>query len=392
MFTRGRSVHIFASMVIAASLLAASLATTFGAVAAVGIGGGTNTALFNATGVTGATPTAVSPGKVAGFYLFAKNNDSANLSSFFLKASTSADMKPTGALWSHSLSGPWTQCPITGGLNCSFGAFNSGDTIYVVAAYTLPSSPSTSKTNCFTDPDRAVQPPNSYGVNPTGATWECVHFEFSADSGYVTGKNKSRGDAYHWFDAVNTDTGPDQQAQFPFCDFSSDAACNPSLLTISDDQSLGKTNPQWTKVQVPNDRLVFNTAQNVADGTKVSQTCPTGFPTECSTAFLGQWSQVDVNAGQDFLDGTPWVVIDIGVYGVSANKISKVFHFYKDSAGVLQVEVIDTPCAESSGPTDSSGDPSLLNADQCFWVSSTLKGSSSQITIWTHHNGKFGIG
>lgn len=380
MLTRARSLRIFASLAIALSLLAGSFATTFGAVADIRVGGGTNTALFNGTGVTGAAPTAVSPGKVAGFYLFAHNNDAANLSSFFLTATTASGVSPKGAFFSKN-GGPWTACGTTGGLKCTFGAFNSGDTINVVAAFTLPNSTSTSRTNCKTDPARQVQPANSYGVNPTGATWECVDFQFAADSGYVTGKNKSRGDAYHWFDAVNTDTGPDQTAQFPFCDLSSTADCDASLLTLSDTQALGKNNPQWTKVQVPNDRAVFNTPQNVADGSKVSQSCP-GSVAQCSAAFLGQWSQVDVNSGLDL--NTAWIQIDIGVYGVSASKISKVFHFYQDSFGAWQLETIDHLCSDSNGPgpvTNSS----------CFWVAS-LKGSSSQVTVWTHHNGKLNMG
>lgn len=380
MFTRARSTRVIASLIIAASLLTASFATTFGAVPNLGVGGGTNTSLFNATGVTGATPTAVTPGKVAGFYLFAENRDAANVSSFFLTASTVATVTPEGALWSNFPNGPWTSCETSPSLKCTFGEFSSGEKIYVIAAYNLPTATSTSRTNCLTDPNRQTQPANSYGVNPTGASWVCVDFQFGATSGFVPGKNKSRGDAYHWFDAVNTDTGADQEAQFPFCDFSSTAACDPSLLTVSNTQSLGKANPQWTQVQVPNDRAVFNTAQNVADGAKVPQTCP-GNTTQCAAAFLGQWSQVDVNAGQDL--NTAWIQIDIGVYGVSANKISTVFHFYQ-SNGAWLLETIDDRCANSNGPGPVTSDP-------CFWVTS-LQGSSSQVTIWTHHNGKLNIG
>jgi hypothetical protein len=382
MFNRARSTRVVASLIIAASLLTASLGTTFGAVPKLGVGGGVNTSFFNATGVTGATPTAVTPGKVAGFYLFAENRDSANVTSFFMTATAAATVTPKGALWSNNPSGPWTRCETSPILKCTFGEFSSGEKIYVIAAYTLPDTPSQSTTNCFTDPGRPTLPANSYGVNPTGASWECVDFQFSANSGNVPGKNKSRGDAYHWFDVVNTDTGGDQKAQFPYCDFSLDTvACDPSLLTISNDQSLGKANPQWTKVQVPNDRVVFNAAQNVADGTRVLQTCP-GTPAQCSTAFLGQWSQVDVNSGLDL--NTAWIQIDIGVYGVSANKITTVFHFYKDIAGALQLETIDDRCTYSTGPGPVTADP-------CFWVMS-LQGGSSQVTIWTHHNGKFGIG
>ena len=83
--------------------------------------------------------------KVAGFYLVAKNNDTANLSSFFLTASTTAT--PKGAFWGPSTTGPWTACDTSNGLKCDFGAFNSGATVYVLAAFTLPTGTSTSKSD-----------------------------------------------------------------------------------------------------------------------------------------------------------------------------------------------------------------------------------------------------
>jgi len=388
MFTRARFLRTFAALLVAMTLIASSLATTFGAVANVGVGGGWDTSLSNANGVSGATPTKVTPGKVAGFYLFTKNNDTANLSSFFLTATTAAT--PKGAFWGHTPNGPWTACDISKGLSCNFGAFNSGAAVYIVAAFTLPSSASTSRTNCLTDPNRTTQPPIAYGKNPTGASWVCVDFQFGSNSGYVPGKNNSRGDAYHWFDAVGTDTGQDDAATFPFCNLASSAACDSGLLTINDSKAnFGRTNAQWTQVQAPNVAGTFNsahatTAIGVADNVAFDCAAATGLA-ECTSANLAQWSEVDVNSGQEFADGTPWVVINIGVYGLSANKISTVFHFYQDSANVWHVESIDTRCADSSGPA------SLFNADQCFWVTS-LKGNSSQVTVWTHHNGKLNIG
>ena len=388
MLTRRRSLRAYAAILIATALLASSFTSTIAAVANVGVGGGWDSSLLNQAGVTGATPTKVSPGKVAGFYLVAKNNDTANLSSFFLTASTTAT--PKGAFWGPSTTGPWTACDTSNGLKCDFGAFNSGATVYVLAAFTLPTGTSTSTTNCKTDPNRKTQPANSYGVDPHDATsWVCVDFQFGSNSGYVPGKNNSRGDAYHWYDFVGTDTGQDSAAQFPFCNLADPTAgCDASLLTLTDNQSLGKNNLQWTKVKVPGLAAVFNsdhatTGIGVAD--KVSFTCPTtAFPTECSTPFIGEWSSVDVNSGQELLDGTPWITIDIGTYGISASKISTVYHFYQIGS-TWYVEVIGTKCTDSSGPATN------FNVDQCFWVQS-LKGNSSQITVWTHHNGKLNYG
>jgi hypothetical protein len=390
MFTRGRSLRAIAAIVIATALLASSFASTFAAVANVGVGGGWNTSLNNVTGVSGATPSMVSPGKVAGFYLSAKNNDSANLSSFFLTASTAAT--PLGAFWTHdpTVANPtWTACDTSNGLKCTFGAFNSGAAVYILAAFTLPTATSTSKTNCLIDP-KVTQPTNSYGHDPledpasdNPASWVCVDFQFGSSSGFVTGKNKSRGDAYHWFDFVGTDTGQDSAAQFPFCDLSAQPVnCSDALLSLNDTKTnFGKNNPQWTQVLAPNgafNSFHASSAIGVADG--VASPCTgSGDPAECSIAFLGQWSKVDVNDGGNF--SPDFIKIDIGVYGVGVSKISHVYHFYEVS-GVLNVEVLPK-CASSAGPTGS--DPS------CFWATS-LGGNASQVTVWTHFNGKLNIG
>jgi hypothetical protein len=387
MVTRGRTLRAVAAIVIATALLASSFASTLAAVANVGIGGGWDTHFFNTTGVSGATPTKVSPEKVAGFYLSAKNNDSANLSSFFLTATTKAT--PLGAFWSHSTTGPWTACDVSSGLKCTFGAFNSGDSVYIEAAFTLPAGTSTSTTNCLTDPGRKTQPANSYGVNPhDAASWVCFDFQFGANSGFVTGKNNSRGDAYHWFDFVGTDTGQDSAAQFPFCDLSAQPVdCNPALLSLNDTKTnFGKNNPQWTQVTAPTgafNSLHASTAIGVADNVGSPCTGLSTDPTQCSIAFLGQWSKVDVNDGGNF--SPDFIQIDIGVYGVGVNKISSVYHFYTDpDTGDLTVEVLGK-CGTSAGP--SADNPPV----SCFWATS-LGGNASQVTVWTHFNGKLNIG
>lgn len=387
MFTRGRSLRVTAALLTATALLATSFATSLGAVAKVAVGGGNISAdlLTRDTG-TGATPTTVSPDNVVGFYLWAANDDNANLSTFSLTAST--DATPYGAYWKHPSDTSWTSCDvdITKPLKCTFGAFNAGTGIQVVAAFRLPKTPSTKKTYCLDDGDPNTTPPaNAYGVNPTGASWVCVDFQFGSDSGYVPGKNKSRGDAFHWFDAVNTDTGADQAAQFPFCNLAPDATCPSSLLTISDSQTFSKTNPQWTQLQAP-PLGAFNsehgsTGLHVADNVTFDCAAATGL-TKCSSANLGQWSQADVNSGEDF--SPAYIKLDIGVSGISASRITAVYHFYLLD-GTWLVEVIDTPCPDANGPGTASD-----NAP-CLWVTS-LKGSSSQVTIWTHFNGKFRLG
>jgi hypothetical protein len=232
-----------------------------------------------------------------------------------------------------------------------------------------------------------VQPANSYGVDPhDAASWVCFDFQFGADSGFVPGKNKSRGDAYHWFDFVGTDTGQDSAAQFPFCDQSAvPVSCDATLLALNDSKSnFGRNNPQWTQVLAPSgafNSLHSSSAIGVADNVASPCAGDPDDPDECSIAFLGQWSQVDVNDGGNF--SPDFIKIDIGVYGVGVNKISNVYHFYDDPvSGDLSVEVL-SKCASSSGPAPSDA--------SCFWATS-LGGNASQVSIWTHFNGKLNIG
>jgi len=381
MITRGRSVRTITALLLAGSLLAGTIGTAVAAVANVQYGGGD--AVGDAG--TGATPDTVSPGKVAGFYLWAHNADSANLATFFLTATTTAS--PVGAYWSHSASGPWTACDVSKGLQCTFGAFNSGTDLFVIAGFKLPGTTSTSTANCLTDPNRTTNPGEMAGVDPTGSSWVCVDFQWGSNSGYVPGKNKSRGDAYHWYDAVNTDTGSDAEAQFPFCDQSGTFTCDPSLLSINDSKTnFGKNNPQWTGVTAPTG--TFNSQHGssaiyVADN--VSFDCSAIDATKCGKANLGQWSTVTVNDGQT---STDWYQVDIGVYGLAANKISAVYHFYQIGT-TWYVEEITTVCPPPIGLNPPG--PATTTSDPCFIVESG-KGNSATVSVWTHHNGNFRLG
>ena len=73
-------------------------AVTLGALANIDIGGGVTVGTTLAEHPRAATPTQVSPDNVAGFYLWVKNRDTANLSTFFMKAYSNAT--PVGAYFS----------------------------------------------------------------------------------------------------------------------------------------------------------------------------------------------------------------------------------------------------------------------------------------------------
>jgi hypothetical protein len=366
MSSRRRPLRRIAVIIVAASLAAATFASpTFAALANVNIGGG-------AVGdhVSGATPPQVSPGNVAGFHLWVRNEDSANLNTFFMKAVTSAT--PLGAYWSRN-GGPTQSCTTSDGLQCTFGTLSSGDVLLITAAFRLPTGTSTSLTNCLPDGSTA-------GVAPTGTSWRCVDFQFASGSGFVPGKNKSRGDLYHWYDFVRTDGGQDKGATFPFCDPSA-SACDDSLLTVFNTQGASKNNVQSTELTAP--AGAFNPAYGttglaVADNFPFD--CPPGL-TDCAShqttgnnAFVGQWSQVDVNSEQPF--GDDFIKVTLTMYGVNPNSIDGVVHLWFDGTDWHEDTITDR-CDSASGPGPDQ--------DECFWA--TGSGQNAIVSVWIHNNG-----
>jgi hypothetical protein len=385
MSERRRPLRLVFTLVLSMSLIGAMLASNaIAATANIHIGGG----ITPGTGARAATPTQVSPGNVAGFYLWIRNDDPANLSSFFMKAFADAGVSPLGAYWSRNGETPPHPCDTSNGLMCSFGALNSGDVIRITAAFRLPTATGQNHDHCLPSgsPD---------GFGPTGeSSWRCIHFQFGANSGFVEnkGKNKSRGDAYHWYDYAATDTGTDRGAQFPFCQDPANptTACT-DLLTVFNTQTANRQNVQATQVIAPEG--AFNTEFGksgiaVADGAPF--VCPSGIVKEnpgdadCishqgttgSNKFEGQASDVSVNSEQTF--GDDLVHITITMYGVNPNSIDGLVHIWQIGDTWFQRDVT-TRCPSAAGPTD---------ATECFWVSGS--GQAAVVDVWARNNGKWG--
>jgi hypothetical protein len=349
--------------------------TAVAAIADIKVGGGPTVG----DPLRAATPTQVSPGNVAGYYLWIRNDDPANLSTFFMKAMT--DSTPVGAYWSRNGETTTHTCGTGDPLVCDFGALNSGDEIQITAAF--EAVPSTQ--HCLP----AINPPaNSGGFAPTTETsYACVDFQFGANSGFVEekGKNKSRGDAYHWFDFAATDTGADRGATFPFCDLQADPTCTGSVLSVSNNAAT-RNNVQSTKVTAPAVDEVFNTAYGktglaVADNLGPDFDCAdignlptcTSHEANGNDAFVGQWSRVDVNSEQP-LD-PEYIIVELQMYGVNPNSIEGVVHAW--FAVTWQERTVNDECDSASGPGPDQ--------DECFWVSTT--GQITTGTVWLHNNG-----
>jgi hypothetical protein len=378
MSERRRPLRLVFTLVLSTSLIGAMLASSaIAKTAAIDIGGG----VIVDTHARAATPTQVSPNKVAGFYLWIRNEDPANLSSFFMKAFT--DATPLGAYWSRNGGGP-NGCDTSSGLMCSFGALNSGDEILITAAFTVPAS---STEHCLILDRPGFSPPD-------GVPHVCVHFQFGANSGFVEdkGKNKSRGDAYHWYDYVTTDTGADRGATFPFCQDPAHPTpeCN-ARLTVFNTETASRQNPQATKVIAPAgafNSFYGSTGLAVADGSAFS--CPSGIVKEnpedadCSShqgttgsnKFEGQASDVSVNSEQTF--GNDFVHITITMYGVNSNSIDGLVHIWQIGDTWFQRDVT-TRCPTAAGPTDMN---------ECFWAAGS--GQSAVVDVWARNNGKWG--
>lgn len=327
------------------------------------------------TTATAATPTMVGPNKLSGWYLWATNNDASTVSQFFLN--TKSPMTAYGAIWYTSDDATVRSCPISKGqLACSFGQFRPGETIFVTAAFTTPSTATQNNTNCM-----PASPTNQdFGVAPSPTTtdnynYACVAFQWGSSAGFVTGGNKSHGDAFTWYDFVKVNGNGDFSGQFPYCD--PNGTCSNALLTVSN-QGISANNLQSTAATAP--QGAFNSAWKTT-GIQVSDnfsvTCDTGsLCASLANSFFGQWSSVSVNSDTDFAPDWIQTVITLYKPGVNANQVDGVYH-----SSIFGEDNITTKCP--NGPDASTPDIG------CFGAVKVAPGNSLQITVWTHYNGNY---
>ena len=95
------------------------------------------------------------------------------------------------------------------------------------------------------------------------------------------------------------------------------------------------------------------------------------------SGYVGQWSQVNANWGQDF--GTAFIRIDLSMFGVKPQDIDGVMHVWQDASGVWYERPITLRCLSSDGPATGQ-------TTECFWASGAACG---HVSIWTHNNGTF---
>jgi hypothetical protein len=144
--TRHRISRIAASLGLAISLSASLVAVpgiTLAALPDLHVGKGSVAQIY---ALDGATPTKVDPGEPVLIQVWAFNNDSSNVSQFYLLISTLGSL--TSATWTKS-GGEHGICSPTSTYTCSFGQLKSKSSVVITALFTAPSA-SGSMYNDFT--------------------------------------------------------------------------------------------------------------------------------------------------------------------------------------------------------------------------------------------------
>ena len=266
---RGLITGLVTASVLTLSMLAGG--TALGANPNWIVGHGTDSAPTAPQPDSGASSSAVGAGRQVGFFEWLRNGDTSNISQLYLTASTTPSATVAGATWTiKNAAGATVRtgvCPAATPLTCSFGALNSGNTVYIVAAFTTPSTLA------------------------NGAT-QAVHFEFNT-TGTPGGKNNSHGDAKAIDDQVTVTNNGDANGDFNLAQAS---------LTVADDQALQKNrNPQATSVTVNALAVGAAVGDSPTLTTPCNATLTAGFPSFFSCSLLTSLtSTVEVGNGKTF--------------------------------------------------------------------------------------------
>jgi len=349
---RGRTWQKLAGIV-AASLLAVTVlgGTTLAAQPDWQVGHGT---LYTSPTLSGASSSAVSAGKTAGFFEGLHNQTPSNISQLYLNAAITPNATLAGAEWtikdaSEGRVGSGTCVPTTAWV-CSFGALNSGETVYVTLAFNIPS-----------------------GV-ANGVT-ESLAASFNA-TGTPPGKNQSHGDVVPLSDSILISKNGDAAGDFNFLETADFQVA---------DAPVGGNNKQSTSLSIGglrigaavgdspslapatgNDALVAEiVAQNAANA---------WFTCQQLTSLT---SAIEVGNGGTFKDtnGAPLIKVTVSFKNAPSQLTGPhpfVYHYYLDAAGIGHAELVTASCTLAGGPLPDS---------TCLIV------GSNKVTVWLFHNG-----
>jgi hypothetical protein len=324
-------------------------------------GYGTNSSATAPQPTSGASTSVVSAGNNVGFYEWLRNDGPSNISQLFVNAATPSASTATlvGAKWSINDSSGTLRtgdCPVAADLVCSFGAVNAGQTVYLIAAYTI-------------------------GANVANKTSVSVTFDWNT-TGVPPGKNKSHGDATSKTDSV-TVAGTDN----------ADAAGNFNFsqggITVADNQTLSASNAQATSGAVSSTLPV---GAYVADGASVDQTfkCDASLVLPASfncKSLSSEWSQVEVGNGETFANasGGPGIQVLItfsklpsGLKGSNPT----LYHYWTTLALDSNSKTVTVPHAELITALCTFDEGRLpTNGTSCLTV------INNTVLVYVFHNG-----
>jgi hypothetical protein len=320
------------------------------------VGHGTDSSTTTPQPASGASSSAVAAGAEVGFFEWLKNADTSNISQLYLTANTDPAATVVGAKWTIKDAAQNVvrsgSCPATTPLACSFGALNSGNTVYVVAAFTTRSN--------LAD----------------GAT-QSVTFEFNT-TGAAPGKNNSHGDAKQLTDSVLIAKNGDASGDFNF---------DQESLTVADDQKVTGKNPQATSVTVPGALVGAAVGDSPALQTPCNETLTQGFPAFFSCSLLTSLtSVVEAGNGKNFLSDTnnPRIKV-IVTFNQAPNQLNGAnpfaYHYWETLAFDANGNQITVPHAELITATCQLSGGLPNNTEPCLIV------GNKQVTVWLRHNG-----
>jgi hypothetical protein len=294
---------------------------------------------------SGASSSFVSAGKKVGFFEWLRNDGTSNISQLFLTATTTTAAPVASASWviKDSDGNPIRSgtCPTATPLNCSFGALNPTQTVYVVVAFTTSASLS----------DGASQ---------------AVRFEFNT-TGRPPGKNSSHGDFITLSDSVGISKNGDAAG-----DFNIDA----QTFTVADNQKVTGNNAQATSVTFSG--VLVGAA--VGDSPNLTTPCddatlPADFPDWFSCSLLTSLTSViEVGNGKTFQNasGGPGIKVLIS-FSNAPNQLNgdTPFVYHVSASGA---ELITELCVFDSGNLPVNDTPCLVVGNK-------------NVTVWVFQNG-----
>jgi hypothetical protein len=271
------------------------------------------------------TPAKVSAGADAGYVITVINNGSSNISQAYVTDGLDAKDKtkaiPYGILPTTYIHTTQGSCdPVGVRLWCSLGALRAGDTATVTVAYSTGSNATLRRI---------------FEINTTGVAGDT--------------KGNSHGDALQLIATTTTGTGADFSGRFVGSD-----------LIVSDSQTLGSKNKQFTKVNAP----------GAAIGVSVAET---GNALVCAGCW-SETSEIHVDRGLVQPNGFSG---EIGIYKTLAQTVNGFYHkFDAPHANGDLGETITTTCSSATTPS----------AVPCFLVTPLGNGNLS-ILFWLNENG-----